>query len=307
VLTRAAGGIAGGDLDQALPAIAPGDEIGNLAASFERMRRALKEHIANLTATTAAKERIESELRIAHDIQMSILPKLFPPFPNRTELDVFASILPAREVGGDLYDLFFVDEHRFCFLVGDVSGKGVPAAFFMAVTKTLIKVVAEREPDPGRILTKVNDDLAADNESCMFVTLFLAILDTRDGQVAYANAGHNPPLLLRAGLPPAWIESMEEPMAGAMPDVEYGTGRLTMAPGDAILLHTDGICEAMNTRLILFSEARLLETAAVHAEKSTTDLIRAISGAVTDWADGAEQSDDITMLAVRYLGHDKRS
>lgn len=307
LLTRAARDISTGDLDQELPSLGRGDEVGELAASFSSMKTSLKAHIASLTTATAARERIESELRIARDIQMGILPKIFPPFPKRPELDVFATILPAREVGGDLYDFFFLDENRFCFLIGDVSGKGVPAAFFMAVTKTLIKVVAEREPDPGRILTKVNDDLAADNESCMFVTLFLAILDTRDGQVAYANAGHNPPLLLRAGLPPAWIESMEEPMAGAMPDVEYGTGSLSMAPGDAILLHTDGICEAMNTRLILFSEARLLETAAVHAEKSTTDLIRAISGAVTDWADGAEQSDDITMLAVRYLGHDKRS
>jgi serine phosphatase len=136
------------------------------------MKTSLKAHIASLTTATAARERIESELRIARDIQMGILPKIFPPFPKRPELDVFATILPAREVGGDLYDFFFLDENRFCFLIGDVSGKGVPAAFFMAVTKTLIKVVAEREPDPGRILTKVNDDLAADNESCMFVTLF---------------------------------------------------------------------------------------------------------------------------------------
>lgn len=305
-LTRAARDISTGDLEQELPATGRSDEVGELAASFSTMQSSLKAHIESLTAATAARERIESELRIARDIQMGILPKIFPPFPTRPELDVFATILPAREVGGDLYDFFFLDENRFCFLIGDVSGKGVPAAFFMAVTKTLIKVVAEREPDPGRILAKVNDDLAADNDSCMFVTLFLAILDTRDGRVVYANAGHNPPLLLPDGREPVWVESLEEPMAGAMPDVEYGTGSLTMAPGDAILLHTDGVCEAMNTCQALFSETRLLDTAA-RAGASAGELIRAVSDAVTDWARGAEQSDDITMLAVRYLGHDKRS
>lgn len=305
-LTRAARDISTGDLDQELPSTGRSDEVGELAASFSSMQTSLKAHIESLTAATAARERIESELRIARDIQMGILPKIFPPFPTRPELDVFATILPAREVGGDLYDFFFLDDNRFCFLIGDVSGKGVPAAFFMAVTKTLIKVVAEREPDPGRILAKVNDDLAADNESCMFVTLFLAILDTRDGRVVYANAGHNPPLLLPGGREPVWIESLEEPMAGAMPYVEYGTGSLTMAPGDAILLHTDGVCEAMNTCQALFSETRLLDTA-TRAGASAGELIRTVGDAVTDWARGAEQSDDITMLAVRYLGRDKRS
>ena len=302
VLTKAAGGIAGGNLDQAMPTIAPGDEVGDLAASFASMKTSLRHHIESLTMATAARERIESELRIARDIQMSILPKIFPPFPERPELDIFATILPAREVGGDLYDFFFVDEHRFCFLIGDVSGKGVPAAFFMAVTKTLIKVVAERETSPGRILAKVNDDLAADNESCMFVTVFLAVLDTRSGEVGYANAGHNPPLLLRDGQAPVWIESLEEPMAGAMPEVEYTTGSLKMEPGDMILLHTDGVSEAMNTDLDLYSEARLFETVAGHSALSATELVRRVGDSVTAWTRGAEQSDDITMLAVRYLG-----
>lgn len=302
ILTGAAAGIAGGDLEQPMPFIAPGDEVGDLAASFERMRESLKRHIANLTETTAAKERIESELRIAHDIQMGILPKTFPPFPDRTELDVFASILPAREVGGDLYDFFFVDEHRFCFLVGDVSGKGVPAAFFMAVTKTLIKAVAEREPDPGRILARVNDELAADNDSCMFVTLFLAILDTRTGRLGYGNAGHPSPLLLRAGLPPERIAGMEEPMAGAMPDIDYSTGTLDLLPGDALFLSTDGVSEAMNPDLELYSDDRLLETVAGQARAGARDLVLAVSASVTAWAGDAEQSDDITMLAVRYLG-----
>jgi sigma-B regulation protein RsbU (phosphoserine phosphatase) len=302
ILTRAAGGIAAGNLDQPMPTIAPGDEVGDLAASFASMKDALKKHIADLTTATVARERIESELRIARDIQMSILPKIFPPFPDRAELDVFAAIVPAREVGGDLYDFFFVDGHRFCFLIGDVSGKGVPAAFFMAVTKTLIKAVAEREPDPGRILTKVNDELAADNDSCMFVTLFLAILDTRTGRLEFGNAGHNAPLLLRRGHPPEWIGSLEEPMAGAMPDIEYTTDALDLGPDDMLFLTTDGVCEAMNPALELYSDARLLESVSAHADAEAHNLITAVSASVTDWAAGAEQSDDITMLAVRYLG-----
>lgn len=233
---------------------------------------------------------------------MGILPKTFPPFPDRTELDVFASILPAREVGGDLYDFFFINEHRFCFLVGDVSGKGVPAAFFMAVTKTLIKAVAEREQEPGRILARVNGELAADNDSCMFVTLFLAVLDTRTGRLGYANAGHPAPLLLRAGHPPELIASMEEPMAGAMPDIDYSTGTLDLVPGDALFLFTDGVSEAMNPDLELYSDDRLLETVAGQARAGARDLVQAVSASVTAWAGEAEQSDDITMLALRYLG-----
>jgi sigma-B regulation protein RsbU (phosphoserine phosphatase) len=302
ILTRAAGGIAAGNLDQPMPAIAPGDEVGDLAASFASMKEALKRHIADLTTATAARERIESELRIARDIQMSILPKIFPPFPDRAELDVYASIVPAREVGGDLYDFFFADEHRFCFLIGDVSGKGVPAAFFMAVTKTLIKAVAEREKAPGRILSKVNDELAADNDSCMFVTLFLAILDTRTGRLEFGNAGHNAPLLLRRGRPPEWVGSLEEPMAGAMPDIDYTTGALDLAPGDTLFLTTDGVGEAMNPALELYTDDRLLETVTAHASAGAQDMLRAVSASVADWAGGAEQSDDITMLAVRYLG-----
>jgi len=170
------------------------------------MQGALKEHIRELTTATASRERMESELRIARDIQMGILPKLFPPFPNRSEIDLYASLEPAREVGGDFYDFFPCGKDCFCFLIGDVSGKGVPAAFYMAVAKTLIKALAdsacqqaEGVPDPGEILARANEDLAQDNESCMFVTIFLATLDMRDGQVRYASAGHNPPVLMRRG------------------------------------------------------------------------------------------------------------
>ena len=301
-LTGVTGEIAKGNLDIELPAIASGDEVGDLAESFSAMKRDLKTHIAKLTTTTAAKERIESELRIARDIQMGILPKIFPAFPERTEVDVYATIVPAKEVGGDLYDFFFIDDKQFCFLVGDVSGKGVPAAFFMAVTKTLLKAVAERSAEPGTILAKVNDDLAADNPSCMFVTLFLAILDMETGTLRYANAGHNPPLLLSLKDGPQWVETLEEPMAGAMPDMTYTTRTMQLMPGDTLFMYTDGVTEAMNTNGGLYEESRLLETLTRLAGEDITTQIRGVEASVAAFAGEAEQSDDITMLAVRYVG-----
>lgn len=162
-----------------------------------------------------AEKSDESELKIAHDIQMSILPKIFPPFPDRQELDLFASIQPAKEVGGDLYDFFFIDDNRLCFVIGDVSGKG-PASFFMAVAKTLIKAAVEA--DAARIMAKVNDDLSQGNDSGMFVTLFLGLLDVTTGEIEFSNGGHNPPALLRAG-GADFVRDRNGPLVGAMEGV----------------------------------------------------------------------------------------
>jgi sigma-B regulation protein RsbU (phosphoserine phosphatase) len=301
-LSTAALEIAGGNLDLMLPKVAANDEVGDLADSFKIMKTSLKEYISNLTSTTAAKERIESELRIAREIQMGILPKLFPAFPERKEFEVFASIEPAKEVGGDLYDFFFVDDTHFCFLLGDVSGKGVPAAFFMAVTKTLLKVVAEKGLDPGQILTKVNSDLAAENESCMFVTLFLAIIDIETGETRYANAGHNPPIYLPCGGKPEWIPPLGEPVAGVMDGMEYSTMTMTLGPGDMIFIYTDGVTEAMDPEQKLYSEDRLMQTVTDLKTPLAPTLVKAINESVAEFARGAEQSDDITMLAMQYCG-----
>ncbi|MUM77858.1 SpoIIE family protein phosphatase [Pseudodesulfovibrio sp. F-1] len=301
-LSRSALEIASGNLDLMLPKVHTNDEVGDLAGSFRVMKESLKEYIANLTTTTAAKERIESELRIARDIQMGILPKLFPAFPDRTEFEVFASIEPAKEVGGDLYDFFFVDETHFCFLVGDVSGKGVPAAFFMAVTKTLLKVVAEKGLDPGQILSKVNADLAAENDSCMFVTLFLAIIDIETGETRYANAGHNPPIHLPCGGEPRWVAPLGEPVAGVMEGMEYSTRTMTMAPGDILFIYTDGVTEAMNPEQALYSEERLLRTVAEASQRFAPTLVKTVNDSVAAFARGAEPSDDITMLAMQFCG-----
>ncbi|WP_022660313.1 SpoIIE family protein phosphatase [Paucidesulfovibrio longus] len=301
-LSGAAMEIAGGNLGAAVPEIDSADEVGELAESFAHMRDSLRRYISSLTETTAQKERIESELRIARDIQMGILPKLFPAFPEHEEFDVYASIEPAKEVGGDLYDFFFIDERHFCFLVGDVSDKGVPAAFFMAVTKTLLKAVAPQSESPGEILRKVNDDLAEDNDSCMFVTLFLAILDIATGEVRYASAGHNPPVILDAeGV--RFVPPLNEPMAGAMPGMSYTTRTMTLAHGDMLFLYTDGVTEAMNRSKELYSEERLLELLEGMRQQGVDVVVRTVDESIKKFTGGAQQSDDITMLAFKFTGN----
>lgn len=294
--------IADGNLDAEIELVTSGDEVGELSESFKSMQDSLKRYISNLTETTAVKERIESELRIAHDIQMGILPKLFPAFPERSEFDIYATIESAREVGGDLYDFFFLDEDRFCIVVGDVSGKGVPAAFFMAVTKTLLKVIAEGGLEPGKVLTKVNNDLAEDNDACMFVTLFLAVVDINSGEVHYASAGHNPPLFIPKGRTADWLPPLNEPVAGAMEGIPYTTRSMIMEPGDTLFVYTDGVTEAMDSSQTLYSEERLLEKVNQAGQLSATELVKVIDTSIKEFTGGAEQSDDITMLALQYLG-----
>ncbi|MEN8190846.1 MAG: SpoIIE family protein phosphatase [Thermodesulfobacteriota bacterium] len=303
-LSKGAMEIADGNLHAELPAPVSKDEIGQLTESFGQMQESLQSYIENLKRTTTEKERIESELRIAHDIQMGILPKTFPPFPDRVEFDIFASLVPAREVGGDLYDFFFIDENQFCFLIGDVSGKGVPAAFLMAVTKTLLKTVATEGFKPGQILEKVNNDLAEDNEACMFVTLFLAILDTRSGELSYASAGHNPPLVISSAKG-EFLPSLHEPVAGAMEGMGYSTVKMTLEPNDMVFLYTDGVTEAMNEDEELYSDKKLLNLVNEKQYNSSQELIQTVAGSVATFAGRAEQSDDITMLGVRYTGEQR--
>ncbi len=188
-LADATARIAQGDLDVEIPQVASRDEIGALSVAFENMRRALKDYIANLARTTAAKERIESELKIAHAIQMSFLPRRLSPADERPEFALEGFLEPAKEVGGDLYDYFFVDDDHLFFTVGDVSDKGVPAALFMAVTKTLIKAIASAATPPSEVLTRVNRELCSENTETMFVTVFCGILDLRTGELRYSTAG----------------------------------------------------------------------------------------------------------------------
>jgi sigma-B regulation protein RsbU (phosphoserine phosphatase) len=301
-LAATASEIAKGNLDTPVPTSGSGDEVGMLSNSFEQMRRALKDYIADLTATTKAKERLESELKIARNIQMSFLPKRFPPFPEIDAFELHAALLPAWEVGGDLYDFFLVSENKLLFLVGDVSGKGVPAALFMAVTKTLVKGIAEQESDPADILAKVNRELCVDNESMLFVTMFLAILDFTTGEMAFSNAGHNPPARIAPNGDVTWLALPRGVFLGIMEEAVYKTDRITLAPGEKIMAFTDGVTEAVNTILELYGAKRLLATLTAAAELSPEALDAAVMESVRVYAGEEDQADDITVLTMLYRG-----
>ncbi len=294
--------IAAGDFEAQLPKPRSRDEVGFLTRDFRVMRDSLKDHIKQLTETTAARERMESELRIAHDIQMSILPKTFPPFPTRDEFDLFALISPAREVGGDFYDFFQLSDNLLCFVIGDVSGKGVPAALFMAVTKTLIKSFAKEDVTPADILSHVNEELAADNDACMFVTLFCGVLDTQTGEIRYANAGHNPPLVIKKNRAVEWLPRAKSLVAGAMPGVRYESENFRLSPGDSLFLYTDGVTEAMNHVDELFSEERLEKDLVISSDLEIKDSISHIMDSIQRFSGETPQSDDITMMMIRYSG-----
>jgi sigma-B regulation protein RsbU (phosphoserine phosphatase) len=292
--------IAGGDFTQRID-IPARNEIGVLAASFNEMTRRLNESIESLKETTAAKERIESELKIAHEIQMSMVPKTFPPFPDRREFDIFAALVPAREVGGDFYDFFFIDDDRLLFAIGDVSGKGVPAALFMAVVKTLLRATAGAAADPGDILRRLNDDLSRDNEACMFVTLFCGILHVRTGEIDYSNGGHNPPFHLHGG----GLTPLEDPAGGALGIAEngaYPSSRLRLGPEDSLFLYTDGLTEAMDAAGALYSDERLEQLLRRTVASGPRQLLGLVVEEVNAFAAGAPQADDITGLVLRYAG-----
>jgi len=278
------------------------DEIGNLAGSFVHMERALQRSIENLKQTTAAKERIESELKIAHDIQMSMVPKIFPPFPDREEFDLYATLVPAREVGGDFYDFFFLDNDRLCLAIGDVSGKGVPASLFMAVTKTLFKATAAGNDHPDEILERLNDELCRDNTACMFVTLFGAILDIRTGQVEYSNGGHNLPYKLSNGQPKQF-ENTKGTVVGALEDAKFESNTIALETGDWIIFYTDGVTEAMDEHKELFADHRLEQfLVSLDRNVSAEELTHGLASEVRRFSATTEQSDDITIMALRYWG-----
>jgi sigma-B regulation protein RsbU (phosphoserine phosphatase) len=301
VLTAGVREIAGGNLDKKLD-VRTGDEIETLADSFNQMTDELKSYIENLAKTTAENERIETELSVAARIQAGILPK---EFPARSEIDLFASMKPAKEVGGDFYDFYFLDERHLMVTVADVSDKGVPAALFMVVAKTLLKDCAltlgsaERLP---MIVAQTNDRLAEANDEDMFVTVFTGVLDVESGEFVYVNAGHNPPLVRRNGTVD-FLPTAQSPMLGVMEGLHFPVERLTLSPGDMLFLYTDGVTEAMNGEKELFGASRLQETLSQLSGAGTAEkILTAVRGAVDDHANGAEPSDDVTMLGLVYKG-----
>ncbi|OPY87055.1 MAG: Phosphoserine phosphatase RsbU [Smithella sp. PtaU1.Bin162] len=301
-LTSAAENMAQGNLDMAVPAIRSTDEVGRLAGSFATMQQSLQNYIRDLTSTTAAKEKIESELKIAHDIQMGILPRTFPPFPQHTEIDIYAVLQPAREVGGDLYDFFFMDDDHLCFTVGDVSGKGVPAALLMAVTKILIKSKATRGLTPETILARVNEDLSLDNPAMMFITLFLGIMDVRTGDVLYCNGGHPNPYILHADGKIETLPTTNGMALGVINDFAYTCKTVTLRTNESLFLYSDGVTEAADTNNELFMEKRLEAVLASLQKQPLKNITDGIMEKIKAFAGDSPQADDITMMVVKYTG-----
>lgn len=250
----------------------------------------------------AARDRMEGELNVAAEIQMSMLPLEFPAFPDRREFSIHAMLQPAREVGGDFYDFFLIDHDHLCFCVGDVSDKGVPAALFMAVTKTLIESHAANDRSPASIMTAVNNELCVHNESSMFVTIFLCILDLRTGELVYTNAGHNPPYVKTGDGELITLDERHGLVAGAVAGVAYGEDRKRLAPGDYMILFTDGVTEAMSPEHELYSDEALERLLAESTMLSTEQGVGLIYDSVVAHQGSATQSDDITILTLAFEG-----
>ena len=243
------------------------------------------------------KDRMEEELNIGRDIQMSMLPLEFPAFPDRDEFNVHALLKPAREVGGDFYDFFFINPDELCLVVGDVSGKGVPAALFMAVTKTMIKTRAMDDPSPASIITRVNDEMSEDNPSSMFVTLFIAICNLNSGECRFTNAGHNPPYILRKSGKLEVLNQRHGPIIGALEGLAYKEDLTQLEKDDQLLIFTDGVTEAMDPACSLYTERRLEEFLDGMEFSSVEELVARSLDSVEEFASGADQADDITLLA----------
>ena len=247
-------------------------------------------------------DRMGQELDLGREIQMSMVPLIFPPFPEHDEFSIYAKLNPAREVGGDFYDFYFLDERRLLVCIGDVSDKGVPAALFMAVAKTVIKSQAASEQSVANILTQVNAELSQSNSSSMFVTIFIGILDIQTGELVYSNGGHNPPLLRREDASIERLSKVHGPIVGAREGLVYGESRLRMRPNDLLLLYTDGVTEATNAQGELFAEHRLekvLSNSNSNMARASVDLVTA---RVEQFEKEVEQSDDITVLALHFVG-----
>ena len=297
--------IGSGNFDVELPHMITGDEIGMLSRSFEKMQITLKEYIDNLQKATAEKERIQGELRIAHDIQMSIIPKTFPPFPHRKDVDIFGILEPAKAVGGDLYDFFLLDDDHLCVAIGDVSGKGVPASLFMAVTRTLLRAKANATMNMKihEIVTSMNQDLCSENDTAMFVTFFLAIINLKNGKMQYCNAGHNFPYVIHTDGKVELLDKSHGLPLGVMDMNPYKSDKIQLDKGARLFLYTDGINEAENENHDLFDDFRLAEMMKkLKDEKKPEAIINSVYDEVKKFVGNAEQSDDMTMMTVIYKG-----
>jgi serine phosphatase RsbU (regulator of sigma subunit) len=278
------------------------DEMGDLARAFDRMVADLKSYTRELARTTAEKESIESELRLARQLQSEMLPKSFPPLPNAGRVVMYAQMEPAREVGGDYYDFFFVDDAHLGVVVADVSGKGVPAGLFMMRVRSMLRGSAVGNLSPADTLARINQLIAPENPSAMFVTMFYFVCHMDSGHIAYCNAGHNPPLQLRNGdaiLVRTDSSKGKGLPVGVMEEAEYSDAFLQLSPNDVLVIYTDGVTEASNVQGVLFGEKKLVETVAPLFSDPPEKICLQVLEEVRKHQGESSQSDDITILAFR--------
>jgi len=292
--------VAKGNFETHLPDIKSRDEIHQLRDSFENMQQSLTRYVNELRDTTAQKASMESELKIAHDIQMDMLPKTFPPYPERDDIDIYGTLTPAKAVGGDLFDFYIRDEKLF-FCIGDVSGKGIPASMFMAVTRSLFRNISAHVALPDQIAYTLNNALSENNDSNLFVTLFTGVLDLATGHLHYCNAGHNAPLLV--GRDVGNLPCLPNLPLGIMGEFQFEAQEVDLDPDTTIFLFTDGLNEAENAFHEQFGDERIVEVAnrlLAKREHQPINITYEMYQAVHNFVNGAEQSDDLTMLAIQY-------
>ena len=299
-LAASADEVAKGNFNAPLPKLKHYDEIRQLRDSFEEMQHSLTHYMDELKETTASKAAIENELKVAHDIQMSMLPKTFPPYPERNDIDIYGSLTPAKDVGGDLFD-FFIRNEKLFFCIGDVSGKGVPASLVMAVTRSLFRNISSYVAEPDHIVVALNSAMSEGNDTNMFVTLFVGVLDLETGLLSYCNAGHNYAMLI--GQVVSSLPCDPNLPVGAIPGMPFTKQEMTIEPGTTIFLYTDGLNEAEDPGHALFGVQRIIsiaESLVKEGKNEPTVITNQMIEGVHRFVDGAEQSDDLTILAIKY-------
>lgn len=290
------------EISERLGTVSTGDEIQMLSDAVLQMEIGIREYIANLTRVTAEKERIGAELNVAKQIQADMLPSIFPAFPGRKEFDIFASMEPAKEVGGDFYDFFLVDEDHLAFLIADVSGKGVPAALFMVIAKTLLKNHAQAGESLSQVFEQVNNQLCENNKEGMFVTAWMGLLEISTGKLSYVNAGHNPPLVKGSDGVFCYVKCRPGFVLAGMEDMIYQEEEILLEKDCSIYLYTDGVTESINEKEELYGEDRLDIVLNKHKEEEPEKILQAVKESMNEFVGDAEQFDDITMLCLTYRG-----
>ena len=278
------------------------DEIEILAEAFATLSRRTRDYIDEITTITAEKERIGTELALATRIQADMLPNIYPAFPERPEFDIYATMTPAKEVGGDFYDFFLVDDNHLGLVMADVSGKGVPAALFMMISKILVQNYAMTGRSPAEVLRDVNNQICSNNREEMFVTVWFGVLDTRTGKITAANAGHEYPALMPSGGQFELVKDKHGFVIGGMEGMRYKEYELQLTPGAKLFLYTDGVPEATDANKELFGTDRMLAALNADASAVPEKILKQVRGAVDGFVQDAEQFDDLTMLCLEYRG-----